>query len=41
MVRAAVAAVTELGDEPRGILRIHSSSTAEDACYGESLLEVF
>ena len=39
-VRAAVAAVTELGDEPRGILRIHSSSTAE-SMFGESLLAGF
>jgi DNA-binding transcriptional LysR family regulator len=39
-VRAAVAAVTELGDEPRGILKIHSSSTAE-SMFGESLLTSF
>ena len=28
-VRAAVAAVGELGDEPRGTLRVHTSSAAE------------
>jgi len=39
-VRAAVAAVGELGDEPRGLLRIHSASAAE-TMFGESLLTGF
>ena len=39
-VRAAVAAVGELGDEPRGLLRIHSASAAE-TMFGESLLAGF
>ena len=39
-VRAAVAAVGELGDEPRGLLRIHSASAAE-TMFGESLLASF
>src|SRR5437762_331146 len=36
-VRAAVAVVTELGDEPRGMLRIHSSSVA-NTMFAESIL---
>lgn len=39
-LRAAVAAVTELGDVPRGTLRIHTSSTAE-SMFAESLLSGF
>lgn len=39
-VRAAVAAVGEFGDEPRGSLRIHSASAAE-TMFGESLLAGF
>jgi len=39
-VRAAVAAVGELGDEPPGLLRIHSASAAE-SMFGESLLAGF
>ena len=39
-VRAAVAAVGELGDEPRGILRVHTSSPAL-TMIGESLLAGF
>jgi DNA-binding transcriptional LysR family regulator len=39
-VRAAVAALGELGDEPRGTLRIHTSSTAR-TLIGESLLTGF
>jgi DNA-binding transcriptional LysR family regulator len=39
-VRSAVAAVGELGDEPRGTLRIHTSSTAR-TLIGESLLTGF
>jgi len=39
-VRAAVAAVGELGEEPRGLLRIHSASAAE-TMFGESLLAGF
>ena len=39
-VHAAVAAVGELGDEPRGTLRIHASSTAR-TLVGESLLTGF
>jgi len=39
-VRAAVAAVGELGDEPRGMLRIHSASAAE-TMFGESLIAGF
>ena len=39
-VRAAVAAVGELGEEPRGSLRIHSASSAE-TMFGESLLAGF
>jgi DNA-binding transcriptional LysR family regulator len=39
-VRAAVAAVTELGDEPRGTLRIHTSTAAE-TMFAESLLASF
>ncbi|HET9636585.1 MAG TPA: LysR family transcriptional regulator [Gemmatimonadaceae bacterium] len=39
-VRAAVAAIGELGEEPRGSLRIHSASAAE-TMFGESLLAGF
>jgi DNA-binding transcriptional LysR family regulator len=39
-VRAAVAALGELGDEPRGMLRLHSSRAAE-TMFGESLLSGF
>ena len=39
-VRAAVAAVGEFGDEPRGVLRIHSARAAE-TMFGESLLSGF
>jgi DNA-binding transcriptional LysR family regulator len=39
-VRAAVAAVGEMGDEPRGTLRVHTSSAAE-TLIGESLLAGF
>jgi DNA-binding transcriptional LysR family regulator len=39
-VRAAVAAVGELGDEPRGTLRVHLSSAAE-TIMGDSLLAGF
>jgi DNA-binding transcriptional LysR family regulator len=39
-VRAAVAAVGELGDQPRGTLRVHSSSAAQ-TLIGESLLTGF
>jgi DNA-binding transcriptional LysR family regulator len=39
-VRAAVAAVGELGDAPRGTLRLHTSSIAE-TMIGESLLTNF
>jgi DNA-binding transcriptional LysR family regulator len=39
-VRAAVSAVTELGEEPRGMLRIHTSSVAE-TLFGESLIVPF
>jgi DNA-binding transcriptional LysR family regulator len=39
-VRAAVAAVGELGDEPRGTLRVHTSSAAL-TIIGESLLTGF
>jgi DNA-binding transcriptional LysR family regulator len=39
-VRAAVAAVGELGEAPRGTLRIHTSSTAE-SMFGESLFTGF
>ena len=39
-VRAAVAAVGELGDQPRGTLRVHISSAAE-TIVGESLLAGF
>ena len=39
-VRAAVAAVGELGDEARGTLRIHTSSVAE-TMFGESLIVSF
>jgi DNA-binding transcriptional LysR family regulator len=39
-VRAAVAAVGELGDEPRGTLRVHTSSAAQ-IMIGESLLTGF
>src|SRR5437588_5408587 len=39
-VRAAVAAVGEYGDEPRGTLRIHTSSVAE-TMFGESLIVPF
>lgn len=39
-VRAAVAAVGELGDEPRGTLRVHTSSAAL-TIIGESLLSGF
>lgn len=39
-VRAAVAAVGELGDAPRGTLRLHTSTVAE-TMFGESLLTSF
>jgi DNA-binding transcriptional LysR family regulator len=39
-VRAAVAAVGELGDHPRGVLRLHTSSSAL-SMVGESLLPSF
>jgi len=39
-IRAAVAAVGEYGDEPRGTLRIHTSSVAE-TMFGESLIVPF
>jgi DNA-binding transcriptional LysR family regulator len=39
-VRAAAAAVGELGDEPRGTLRVHTSSAAQ-TLIGESLLTGF
>src|SRR5512140_2418877 len=39
-VRAAVAVVGELGDQPRGTLRVHTSSPAL-AMVGESLLAEF
>ena len=39
-VRAAVAAVGELGDQPRGTLRVHTSSPAQ-TMIGESLLAGF
>jgi DNA-binding transcriptional LysR family regulator len=39
-VRAAVAAVGEFGDEPRGTLRIHTSSAAE-TMFGESMIVPF
>jgi DNA-binding transcriptional LysR family regulator len=39
-VRAAVAAVGELGDAPRGVLRIHSATAAE-TMFGESLIAGF
>jgi DNA-binding transcriptional LysR family regulator len=39
-VRAAVAAVGELGDQPRGTLRVHTASAAE-TLIGESLLAGF
>jgi DNA-binding transcriptional LysR family regulator len=39
-VRAAVAAVGELGDQPRGTLRVHTSSAAQ-TMIGESLLTGF
>jgi DNA-binding transcriptional LysR family regulator len=39
-VRAAIAAVGEFGAEPRGLLRIHSSSAAE-TLFGESLIVPF
>jgi DNA-binding transcriptional LysR family regulator len=39
-VRAAVAALGELGDEPHGMLRLHSSRVAE-TMFGESLLSGF
>lgn len=39
-VRAAVAALGEMGDEPRGTLRVHTSSAAE-TLIGESLLAGF
>src|SRR5512146_1168628 len=39
-VRAAVAAVGELGDQPRGTLRVHLSSAAE-TIMGEPLLAGF
>lgn len=39
-VRAAVAAVGELGDAPRGTIRVHSSTVAE-TMIGESLLTSF
>jgi DNA-binding transcriptional LysR family regulator len=39
-VRAAVAEVREKGDEPRGLLRLHSSRAAE-TMFGESLLSGF
>lgn len=39
-VRAAVAAVGELGDAPRGTLRLHTSTIAE-TMIGESLLTTF
>ena len=39
-VRAAVAAVGELGDKPRGTLRVHTSSPAQ-TIIGESLLAGF
>lgn len=39
-VRAGVAAVGELGDQPRGTLRVHTSSAAQ-TLIGESLLVAF
>ena len=39
-VRAAVAAVGELGDQPRGMLRVHTASAAE-TLIGESFLAGF
>lgn len=39
-VRAAVAAVGELGNEPRGTLRVHTSSAAQ-TLLGEPLLVAF
>jgi DNA-binding transcriptional LysR family regulator len=39
-VRAAVADVGEMGDEPHGLLRLHSSRAAE-TMFGESLLSGF
>jgi DNA-binding transcriptional LysR family regulator len=39
-VRGAVAAVGEMGDEPRGTLRIHSSTVA-NTLFGESFLSEF
>ena len=39
-VRAAVAAVGELGDQPRGLLRVHTASAAE-TLIGESFLAGF
>jgi DNA-binding transcriptional LysR family regulator len=39
-VRAAVAAIGELGDQPRGTLRVHTSSAAQ-TIIGESLLAAF
>ena len=39
-VRAVVAAVGELGDEPRGVLRLHSSSAAL-TMFGDSILSGF
>jgi DNA-binding transcriptional LysR family regulator len=39
-IRAAVAAVGDYGDEPRGTLRIHTSSVAE-TMFGESLIVPF
>jgi DNA-binding transcriptional LysR family regulator len=39
-VRAAVAAVGELGDQPRGTLRVHTSSAAQ-TLIGESLITGF
>jgi DNA-binding transcriptional LysR family regulator len=39
-VRAAIAAVGEMGDQPRGTLRVHTSSVAETVI-GEPLLAAF
>jgi DNA-binding transcriptional LysR family regulator len=39
-VRSAIAAVGELGDSPRGVLRLHTSTVA-DSVFGESFLTGF